>query len=69
MLRPYTVASPLVGVWIPDNILIAVVLPAPLCPRMVNISPCLIDILRLSTAACFPNFLVRSLIKIGSFGS
>ena len=69
MLRPYTIASPPSGAWIPVNMLIAVVFPAPLCPRMAKISFYFIDIFRLSTALFSPNYLVRSLNRIGSFGS
>jgi hypothetical protein len=60
-------ASPPLGESTPVSMYIAVVLPAPLCPRMVKISPSLMDKLSLLTAVKLPNFLVSLSSKIGSF--
>jgi hypothetical protein len=64
---PYILASPLVALSIPVNIKIVVVLPAPLCPRKVKISPSLIENFKLLTAVKFPNFLVKFSILMGSY--
>ena len=61
-------ASPSLGECIPVSMLIAVVFPAPLCPRIVNISFYLIEIFKRSTAVFSPNLLDRLFIRIGSLG-
>ena len=57
--NPATVASPDVGRLNPQNIRIAVVLPAPLAPRKPNISPFSTSNEIPSTAVKLPNRLVR----------
>ena len=51
---------------IPVSILIKVVLPAPLWPRIENTSPSLIENEILSTAEKLSNFFVKFLIRIAS---
>lgn len=59
MSAPYINAVPEVVSSIPVSMKIAVVFPAPLCPRMVKISPLLIERVSLFTAVKAPNFLVK----------
>ena len=57
--KPATFAVPAVGLEIPINIFIAVVLPAPLAPKKPKISPLATSKVIAFTAVKSPNFLVN----------
>lgn len=61
-------ASPPETPVIPVSILISVVFPAPLWPRIAKTSPSLIENLILLTALKSPKILDTSLIRIASLG-